>query len=393
MNVLLLTKQPYPYGSAYSTRARAIADALLLLDNSVTVVCSAGDNTNVGSSYFNTHPGVSRIVVPEGRGILQSVAEAREYGKTVARLLATGNYDVVISSSMHEKIHLILKAAREREVPIILESCEWYHHSSWTFGRFDPRYWMFSYAWEHCFPKADGYITISRLLENHYSETGKPVVRIPTITDVMSIAPQIDLPRADERICLLFAGRFGGTKDDVTPFARAIASDKELLSTCRLVIVGPSHEEVFSREDESRSFATLETAGALRVVGRLAQERVEEEYRSADFGCFARPQRRSSDAGFSTKLGEGMAVGTPFIVNNTGDIADYVEDGVSGFVLRDMTPSRIQTVLHDVLRSSIEERTAMRTAARSVAEHFFDWRSYTDVLSRLLTEVMEAYNG
>lgn len=390
MNVLLLTKQPYPYGSAYSTRARAITDMLISLGCTVTTVCCATGNIAEDKAYLDVRPGVSRVVVPEKAGIIQSVVEAREYGLKVSELLTRGEFDVVISSSMYDKIAPVLKAARNQGVPIILESCEWYHHSSWTFGRLDPRYWAFCYAWRRHFPKADGYITISRLLENHYRMTGKPVVRIPTITDVLSITPTLDPPQKDGRISLLFAGRFGGTKDDVLPFARAIASDEELLGACRLTVVGPSREEVFFREDEVGSFSRLEAAGALQVKGRLSQEQVEREYRAADFGCFARPRRRSSDAGFSTKLGEGMAVGTPFIVNDTGDIADYVSDGVSGFVLQDIESGRIQAVLRDTLRSAAKQRFAMRAAARSVAEQSFDWRSYTGAVSQLLIEVTEA---
>lgn len=393
MKVLILTKQPYPYGSAYSTRSRAITDALIALGHTVTVFCSSGGDNDTDRCYFDTHPGVSRIIISEKKGIFQSFAETNEYVAEVTKFLATDGCDIVISSSMYDKIAPIIKVVREHKVPIILESCEWFHYSSWTFGKLDPRYWLFSYAWRRHFPQADGYITISRLLENHYSKTGKPVLRIPTITDVSSIIPQLDMPGLDKRVTLLFAGRFGGTKDDVVPFARAIASDEELLRTCALIIVGPSRKEVFAREDEQGSFSALEKAGALRIIGRLSQEQVEEAYRKADFGCFARPKRRSSDAGFSTKLGEGMAVGTPFIVNDTGDIGNYIENGVSGFVLKDVTPTSVQVALRNVLHASTKDRVAMRVAARSVAERYFDWRSYSGALSKLLADVTETYYG
>lgn len=393
MKILFLTKQPYPYGSAYSTRSRAITDALTALGHTVTVFCSSGGDNDTDRRYFDTHPRVSRVIISEKKGAFQSFAETNEYVAEVTKFLATNGCDIVISSSMYDKIAPILKVVREQRVPIILESCEWFHYSSWTFGKLDPRYWLFSYAWRHYFPHADGYITISRLLENHYSKTGKPILRIPTITDVSSIVPRLNMSGLNKRITLMFAGRFGGTKDDVAPFARAIASDEELLRTYALVIVGPSREEVFAREDKRESFSVLEKAGALRIIGQLSQEQVEEAYRKTDFGCFMRPRRRSSDAGFSTKLGEGMAVGTPFIVNNTGDISNYIENGVSGFVLKDVTPGSIQMVLRNVLHASAKDRAAMRVAARSVAERFFDWRSYTDALSQLLADVTETYYG
>ena len=88
-----------------------------------------------------------------------------------------------------------------------------------------------------------------------------------------------------------------------------------------------------------------------------------------------------------------MAAGTPFIVNDTGDISIYIENGVSGYVLKDVTPSSVQVVLRNILHASVKDRVAMRLAARSVAERYFDWRSYTDALSQLLTDVTEIYYG
>lgn len=391
MKILLLIKQPYPYGAAYSTRARALASIFCALGYTVTVVCSAGGESEKEHAYFESHPDISRVIIPERNGSIQVLIEAWEYGRAVERLICTGEYSLIVSSSMQEKIGSILRSARKHGVPVILESCEWYHKTSWKFGAFDPRYWVFEYAWRRHFPKADGYIVISHLLADHYEKTGKRVVRIPTITDIEATEPRLTPSNNDDRINLLFAGRFGGTKDDVAPIARAIVSSDDLISKFRLVIVGPTREEVFARESEDCCFARLEAADALRVTGRIPQEQVAEEYRQADFGCFIRPVRRSSNAGFSTKLGEGMAVGTPFVVNDTGDITEYVENGVSGIVFEDTSPDHIAAILERIASSSQEERMSMRTEARSIAEHYFDWRAYTSDVSQLLDEVKEAY--
>lgn len=387
MKILLLIKQPFPYGAAYSMRARALANIFCSLGHTVTVVCSAGGESENERLYFEGHQNVSRVIVPERNGIIQTIVEAREYCRVVERLICTKEYDVIVSSSMQEKIGGILRSAHNHHIPLILESCEWYHPSSWKFGIFDPRYWVFNYAWKRYFPKADGYIVISRLLADHYARTGKRVVRIPTITDVKSTEPKLISSNNSARISLLFAGRFGGTKDDISPIAQAIASSDFLLKKFRLVIVGPTREEVFARESVDRCFARLEEANSLKITGKIPQEQVVEEYRKADFGCFIRPVRRSSNAGFSTKLGEGMAVGTPFIVNDTGDISDYIESGVSGIVIDNVTQDRIVSVLELLASSTQKERTSMRVEARSVAEQFFDWRAYTGSISLLLSEV------
>lgn len=393
MKILLLIKQPYPYGAAYSTRARALASTFCDLGHTVTVVCSAGGESEKERLYFEKNPNISRIIISERQGLIQTLIEAREYGRAVEKLLCTDSYDIIVTSSMQEKIGSILKSAHKHGVPVILESCEWYHKTSWKFGMFDPRYWVFEYAWRRHFPKADGYIVISRLLADHYRKTGKKVVRIPTITDVKAIEPRLTVPNNGNRINLLFAGRFGGTKDDVAPIAQAIASSDSLISKFRLVIVGPTRDEVFARESGDCCFARLEAADALHVTGRIPQEQVAEEYRQSDFGCFIRPARRSSNAGFSTKLGEGMAIGTPFVVNDTGDITEYIKNGFSGIVVQDASPHCIAAVLERIASSSQEERISMRAEARATAEQYFDWRAYTGAVSQLLDDVKEAYHA
>ena len=391
MNILFLIKQSFPFGAAYSLRTRAFLEIMTALGHTATVVCSGGGETESEVAYLRAHPNVTRVIVPEKHGIAQALAESYEYGKEVDKILDANKIDLILSASMHDKIGLILKSSKRTNTPIIIESCEWYHHSSWKNGRLDPRFWAFEYAWSHWFPKADGYIAISKLLASHYAETGKPVVRIPTILDAKETRPQLTPPNTDGRINLLFAGRFGGTKDDVTPIACAVDSDDDLKRQFRLNIVGPSRDEVLAHEAMRVHVDSLERAGALRITGRIPQERIADEYRAADFGCFIRPNRRSSNAGFSTKLGEGMAAGTPFIVNDTGDIADYIENGVAGYVFKKAAPEEIAELLRDIASQSQNERARMRAKARSTAERCFDWRPYVDTFSQLIENVKESY--
>ena len=56
-------------------------------------------------------------------------------------------------------------------------------------------------------------------------------------------------------------------------------------------------------------------------------------YQEHHFSIFMRSHRRSSDAGFPTKLAESLAAETPVLADKTGDIPYYIENGKNGFVV------------------------------------------------------------
>ena len=109
----------------------------------------------------------------------------------------------------------------------------------------------------------------------------------------------------------------------------------------------------------------------------------------ADFQLFIRPNRRSSNAGFPTKMGESMAVGTPVITNNTGDIELYLTDSENGYMLRGNGIEAVRTVLDQILKLCVEDYVEMRKRARITAEQVFDYHKYVYCVEALLKEVNE----
>ncbi|MEF2655363.1 MAG: glycosyltransferase family 4 protein [Eggerthellaceae bacterium] len=392
MNVLILTKAPFPFGTAYSTRIRAFSDALLSKGVHVTVLgYPCGESANV-DNYFKARSLMTFCECEnESRGFIAKLARAKKYAKFVDDVMARTPFDIVICSSMYDRVSDVLPVVKSYGVPFVLETCEWFQPESWRGGILSPHYRMFARAWHGSFLKADGYIAISKLLAEHYALTTKPVCIVPTILDTECVEPRIEVNSKD-RLNLLFAGSFGGGKDTVDPFFSAVASSDELTRKVRIVIAGPTRDDVHKETSCCHCLEKLEKSDAVAFLGRVSQEKVEGLYREADFGCFSRPNRRSSNAGFSTKLGEGMAVGTPFIVNNTGDIADYVMNGVSGYVLDALENDALACLLKKLVRESSQQRSAMRSEARAVAEEYFDYRAYADILLSHLLTVIESHD-
>lgn len=71
-----------------------------------------------------------------------------------------------------------------------------------------------------------------------------------------------------------------------------------------------------------------------RVIftGKVSREAIPAYLCNATLLALARPANKQAEGGFPTKLGEYLAAGKPVVVTATGEIADYLVDGVSAFL-------------------------------------------------------------
>jgi glycosyltransferase involved in cell wall biosynthesis len=113
----------------------------------------------------------------------------------------------------------------------------------------------------------------------------------------------------------------------------------------------------------------------------------------SDFSIFIRPDRRSSHAGFPTKLAESMIAGTPVITNNTGDIGQYLKNGKEGFLLKSGYPEELKDIFLHILSLSREKLNEMRLNARRMAEESFDYRVYCGEMKSFIERVKHSYNN
>ncbi len=124
----------------------------------------------------------------------------------------------------------------------------------------------------------------------------------------------------------------------------------------------------------------------VKIVGKIPQKEMLQRYCEADFSIFVRPDRRSSHAGFPTKLAESLAAGTPVIANATGDIGLYLKNGVNGFLLNDGTHKSVKEVLDKIIASR-ETLPEMRQNARRTAQEQFEYTVYIDSMNALMDKV------
>lgn len=383
--VLYIGSGGFPFENACSMRMRSFCSLFADLGFEIDVISDWDSSNGLCSSW---HCLVTRTM--EEYKTPNHFKRLTQYYEDVSDALNSKQYRFAFVTEMPERVHKIQSLCKSHNVPTIGESCEWFDSSTWKFGNLDFHNIAFQLAHYFWYPRWDAVVSITTLLDSYYKKHGVSSTVIPTILDVRHSLPRLRSDAGSRDINFLFAGSFGGTKDGIAPMAEAAVERAENYSGRKVVInvLGPSSEQV-KKSLGTELYRRALDSGVLVVHGRVPQEQVVYFWRWADYGFFLRPSRRSSNAGFPTKLGEGMAVGTPFVVNRTGDIPLYIDSGQNGFLLDCCSKEDCGLVLDALLSLNNEEHSTLRVAARNCAERCFDFRVYENRLLSLMREIEE----
>ncbi|MCK9443844.1 MAG: glycosyltransferase family 4 protein [Tissierellaceae bacterium] len=377
MKLLYITSGLFPRGSAYASRllnfARLIKDIGFDIHIMVDYV---SDKKFLDNNNYGLYEDISFQVIGDKISSLKSrIMNPRICRDYLKEYLDQNKVDLIIMSSSSDRFNLLFQEIKKRQIPIILESCEWFHYSNWRGGKINPFYRQYENCFKNHFIKVDGVIAISRLLEEHYRKHVGNVIRIPTILDVSNIP--FNLETKNEKITLMYAGNPGKSKELISNILIAFHELGEEKERFIFNIFGIGKEQL-EKQLENESYLIDDLKGYVNIKGKVLQDLINEEYQKSDFGIFLRPNRRSSHAGFPTKLAESMAAGTPVICNDTGDISLYVNNGINGFLLKDESPTTLKEALREINRLSKEQLNSMRSKTRITAEQKFDYRDYKE---------------
>lgn len=149
---------------------------------------------------------------------------------------------------------------------------------------------------------------------------------------------------------------------------RAMATLREL--PLRLLIVGNDVMEFFRTQ-------TAQLGLQDRCLFESPTSEVLELYAAAD--AYVSPSREDS---FGLPVAEAMSCGLPVITSTSAGIADYVRDGIDGFVLSDPTDSaRLATLIRDVHERKGRVASVEPEASHS---HLWTWEQNADAFFELL---------
>ena len=132
-------------------------------------------------------------------------------------------------------------------------------------------------------------------------------------------------------------------------------------------------------EDAIADILKEEDLKDLELIGAVPNTELSRYYSESDVFILS-----SVEEGLAMVQGEAMACGCPVIASvNTGG-RDLFENGVSGFEVPIRDPSGLCVALQNLSDMSIEERKAIRSAARERVEILGGWDTYGSQWSLLL---------
>lgn len=230
----------------------------------------------------------------------------------------------------------------------------------------------------------DGVVVISKLLERTLAprmRCGSWLLRVPIMVD----ADQFTSAEPPTRGLIGYAGNVGHM-DEIEDLVLAVASLVDEVPDVHLLVIGTgSHRQV----TELR--AMIERHGMTeRVDLKVAVPADEMPALLCSAEALALPRRVGlfSEAGMPTKLGEYLATGRPVVVTRTGDISEYLTDGLDAYLVEAADVAEFAAALRLALTESASAAVGVR--GREVAFREFDPAAQ---MRRLIQRVCAAESG
>jgi glycosyltransferase involved in cell wall biosynthesis len=232
----------------------------------------------------------------------------------------------------------------------------------------------------------DAVIAISGLLERHVIKYGSrriAVLRAPVMVDTDTFTPSAQPVVAPPAI--MYCGLLDEEKDGVVSLVRAFSGLANDMPDVRLILIGDTYEG--SRIPEYRAVAEgLGVETRVVFVGRVRRSEVPEYLAGASVLVLARPSSPQADAGMPTKVAEYLATGAPVVVTRTGDIVEFLEDGVNAYLVPPDDVPALEEALRHVLLHPMEAR-AVGLRGREVAVRNFGYRVVGEHVASFIAEL------
>ena len=180
---------------------------------------------------------------------------------------------------------------------------------------------------------------------------------------------------------LLFVGRLT-EKKGARYVIEAMPEVLQHFPESKLLIIGTGEQD----QELIRLATSLELQERIIFTGAIPNNELPEYFATADIFVGPSIQAAGGDTeGFGLTFVEAAMSGCIVVASNVGGIPDIIEDGKTGYLVREKNPAAIADVLCNILKQT-DTLSDLRTTARQKMISQFDWQviaeKYKEVLSQ-----------
>lgn len=396
MKVYILTREPIPNGMAATNRikcyARAIHDGGMECE---VLICGCTElnpnkinNTEarglfdgvpfqyMGGTTTDTHPKYIRLF-----GQYLRLKKAESY---LRRNMKKGDVLFLFLGGEVDRMLRFMKVAKSKGAFCVRDLCE-LPYGTGTETEHAIR--MRKITIEKQFPKLDGIISISDALLNlamTYTLPSCKHMKVPIMVEYehyyINKQLQLDTPY------IFHAGTLYQQKDGILGMIEAFGIAKQRLSIPIKYVLTSNINASSHPEELKQLINKYKLEDSLEFVGYLNRDQIKGYLTKASLVISNRPKSQQDYYGFSTKLGEYLASGTPLLMTNWGEAVNWLENGKSAYITEpEDTEELADAIVY--LFAHPEERRRIGLAGQEVCHQCFDYRNWSKPLVEFMNQL------
>lgn len=397
MKVFIVTKEPIPNGMAATNRIKCYARAIH--DEGVEceiIICCC------------TELNPQKILNREGDGLYEGVpyhyigGSSQDFRPKYIRLLAQGmrlwKTELYLKKNMKkgdvlflfmagkvERLLRLMNAAKSKGSYCIRDLCELPYG---TGEESESTIRMRKKIIEKQFPKLDGIISISDALLNMaktYTMPNCKHIKVPIMVefehfDVLDKLQYQGVPY------IFHAGTLYQQKDGILGMIEAFGKAKQRLVKPIKYVLTSNIKDSSHPEELRYLIKKYSLEECVYFVGYLNRNQIKEYLANASLVISNRPKSQQDYYGFSTKVGEYLASGTPLLMTNWGEAVNWLENGKSAIITDPEDVDALANAIVDVFTNP-ENSCKIGLAGRDVCRKSFDYHNWSKPLVNFMNQL------
>lgn len=398
MKVIIVTGEPFPNGMAATNRVKCFARAIKAggidcevvifqrteLPNEIHNPLACGIYNGIPYHYVGSTNKRHRIRY--FRPFFDYIDKWRMSGY-LRHNLSNGDVLFLYMGGRVELMLRYMKVARKKGAYCVRDLCELPYG---TGAETEKTIKLRKKTIEKQFPQIDGIISISDALLNlarSYTLPSCKYIKVPIMVEYEHYG--INEKKMDKDIPFIFhAGTLFQQKDGILGMVEAFGIAKQRIDIpIKYILTGNINAS--SHPEELRYLIEkYRLDDSIEFVGYLNRDQIKEYLTSASLVISNRPKSKQDYYGFSTKLGEYLASGTPLLMTRWGEAVNWLENGKSAYIVEpEDTTALADTIVH--VFTHPEESRKVGLAGQEVCRKCFDYRNWSRPLVDFFNQLGE----